>query len=460
MAWILVRKDFPGKKILDILIDLPLSIPTAVIGVSVTLFWIRSDLFLCNDSILDLISSPFIMLIALHVVFTYSYMVRSMSAVLEQIDKEYEIAAMTLGASKWTAIRTITLPLFRSGLAMGIILCFSRSLSETGGTAISMMMFGHLHFYTGPTLIKFLIDGQLTPEVTRELVLLGSIMMTIALSMVVITNIVVAKFKIPIKKVWPELGRRISCSSLTKVKDISSTVFFLFVVIIPTLCIVLFIGGSSGEGLEIIEFFTSIGISIFIAGIAVIFGLIFGIPLAVYIARNKNNRIGCIVDTLTTIPLVIPTSALGFSLALFWGSSPSFSTRAFLAVILGHISFTYPLIVRNISAAVEKVDRSYEDVAMTLGAKPFQAFRKILFPMIKPSIIAGSILAFTRSFGETGATYSICRSVLTVPIFIVNLIGGGFRSEAAICSIAIILICLLMLSVFRIIIYLGSKNNA
>lgn len=188
--------------------------------------------------------------------------------------------------------------------------------------------------------------------------------------------------------------------------------------------------------------------------------MIFGVPLAVYIARNKDSKISHIVDTLITIPLVIPTSALGFSLALFWGSSSSFSTQAFLTVILGHISFTYPLIVKNISAAVEKVDRSYEDVAMTLGAKPFQAFRKVLFPMIKPSIIAGSILAFTRSFGETGATYSICKSVLTAPIFIVSLIGGGFDSEAAVCSMIIILICLLMLCIFRIIIYLGSKYNA
>ena len=82
-----------------------------------------------------------------------------------------------------------------------------------------------------------------------------------------------------------------------------------------------------------------------------------------------------------------------------------------ILVILGHISFTYPLIVRNITGAIEEVDPSYEETAMTLGAKPFQAFYKILLPVIKTSVIAGAILAFTRSLGETGATSPEVRSI-------------------------------------------------
>ena len=69
-----------------------------------------------------------LLIILLHIVFSYPYMVRSLAAILEQIDQTYETAGQTLGASKLTAARTITLPLFRAGLVTGIILCFARSL--------------------------------------------------------------------------------------------------------------------------------------------------------------------------------------------------------------------------------------------------------------------------------------------------------------------------------------------
>ena len=81
-------------------------------------------------------------------------MVRSLAAILEQIDTTYETAGQTLGASKLTAARTITLPLFRAGLVTGIILCFARSLSETGGTMIALSTMANSQgFQTGPTII-------------------------------------------------------------------------------------------------------------------------------------------------------------------------------------------------------------------------------------------------------------------------------------------------------------------
>lgn len=116
MAWILVRKEFRGKKFLDTLMDMPLAFPTAVLGLSVVIFW---GMPVDGVSIpgLGFNVSPYMMMVLLHIIFTYPYMVRSLSAILEQIEPNYETAAMTLGASRWTAVRTITLPLFRAGLA-------------------------------------------------------------------------------------------------------------------------------------------------------------------------------------------------------------------------------------------------------------------------------------------------------------------------------------------------------
>ena len=137
-----------------------------------------------------------------------------------------------------------------------------------------------------------------------------------------------------------------------------------------------------------------------------------------------------------------------------------------LMVTLGHIAFTFPLIVRNIVGAVEEVDSSYEEVAMTLGAKPFQAFSKVLMPIIKSSIIAGAVLAFTRSLGETGATLAISDSVKTVPIYIMDLVNEALKpgadpalfTEAAFCAIILVAICFVFIFILRMVIARGARN--
>ncbi|MCK5024914.1 MAG: ABC transporter permease subunit, partial [Thermoplasmata archaeon] len=115
MAWLLVRKDFRGKKYIDTLIDMPLAVPTAALGFSTALFWAVTPGVDAFGS-LNLTSSPFLLIILLHIVFSYPYMVRSLSAILHEIDTNYEVAAQTLGAPPLTVARTITLPLFRAGL--------------------------------------------------------------------------------------------------------------------------------------------------------------------------------------------------------------------------------------------------------------------------------------------------------------------------------------------------------
>lgn len=458
MAWILVRKEFRGKKFLDTLMDMPLAFPTAVLGLSVVIFW---GMPVDGVSIpgLGFNVSPYMMMVLLHIIFTYPYMVRSLSAILEQIEPNYETAAMTLGASRWTAVRTITLPLFRAGLATGFILCFARSLSETGGTYIALTLMGvETTFFTGPTFISYM-KGISPEEAMGPMILISVIMILLALVLLFVVKRVMVRFRIPIKKVWPELGRKVSCGALPKAKNILAIGFLLIVVLIPSFYIFMYLT-EPVPAVDYGRLLSSTGISFLIAGVAVIFDVIFGIPVAMYIARHKNGRFAGTLDTLVNIPLIIPTTALGFSLALFWGSFGMSDSMALVLVILGHISFTYPLVVRNLTGAIEEVDPSYEEVAMTLGAKPFQAFRKILLPIVKSSVIAGGILAFTRSLGETGATVAISSSVSTVPIYITQLVQDHMYADAAMCSIVLIVICFILMMVVRALTHGGEKSDA
>lgn len=461
MAWIMVRRDFKGKKWLDTLLDMPLAFPTAVLGISVVMFWGAPEGITIPGLGLDL--SPYMMLLLLHIIFTYPYMVRSLSGILEQIDVNYETAAMTLGASKWTAVRTITIPLFRAGLATGFILCFARSLSETGGTYIALTMMGvESTFFTGPSFISWLKSDPTmvdSGDYMGAMILISVVMIVLALILLVVVRWIIARFRIPWKKVWPELGRRVSRGPLPKLKDFLTVAFLIVVVLLPSFYIFMYLT----EPIPDIDYGTllsSTGTSFVVAGVAVVADLVLGIPLSLYIARHKGGKLASILDGLVNVPLIIPTTALGFSLALFWASFGASDSMALVLVILGHISFTYPLVVRNLIGAIEEVNPECEEIAMTLGAKPFRAFRAILLPIIKSSVVAGCILAFTRSLGETGATLAISSDVSTVPIYITNLVSAGDYTEAAMCSIVLIAICFILMMAVRMLTHRRQGRDA
>ena len=470
MSWMLVRKNYKFNKYLDTLIDMPLAFPTVALGFSVVLFWG------CPDGVtvpgLGIVMSPYIMLVLLHLIFTYPYMVRCLSGILEQIDENYETAAMTLGASKWTAVRTITLPLFRTGLVAGFILCFARSLSETGGTYIVLEMMGVSSldvngFFSGPTLITQLknVAHATGTDATPELILVSTMLIIFALLMLIVVKAIMDRIKLPWKKVWPEFGRKISSKKVAGVKDTLAILFAVIFILLPSFFIFIYLT-AEGPMPDLSGFFSAVGMSFLIAGVATVFDIIFGIPIALYIARNRGTKIAGIMDTLVNVPLIIPTTALGFSLALFWGNL-GMSSMGVLLVILGHISFTYPLLVRNLVGAIEEVDPSYEEIARTLGAKPFQAFRKVLLPIVQSSLLAGAVLSFTRSLGETGATQAIADNVVTVPVYIVNLIQEGrllgdpaFFYQAAISSMMLIVICFVLMFGIRMVVErMGGKTR-
>jgi len=443
MAWILVRKKFRGKQLLDTLIDMPLAVPTAALGFSAAIFWGLTPEDLTNPLGLKIVSSPFILIILLHIVFSYPYMVRSLAAILEQIDQTFETAGQTLGASKLTAVRTITLPLFRAGLVTGIILCFARSLSETGGTVAALATIGNTTFNTAPTLIDSL-------KSTPALAFTSIVLIILALVLLVIVAIVVKKVHIPFRKVWPRPEKILSRGFAPRFKDATSILFLVFIVLIPSFFVFTFVFTSEPtSSTNWAEFGEALINSFLIAGVVTIIDLAFGIPLALYIAKNRSKWLPETLDILVNIPLIVPTVALGFSLKLFWtGGTPVTGPFAIYLVMMAHIAFTYPLMVRNVAGAVEEIDPTYEETARTLGAKPVQGFKRVLFPMIKASILAGAIMAFTRSLGETGATRAVSTTVLTAPNYIVNLIklDNDYYTAALACIILIVISYGLMLA--------------
>ena len=125
MAILIARKKFGilSSTTLDILVNIPLIVPSIALGVSLKFFW-QSFTFM----------PEFLLLVFAHLAITYPYFVRSMSAAFERINVDMEEAARTLGAKPFSVFTTIMLPLAKYSILSGAIMVFTRSVSETGAT--------------------------------------------------------------------------------------------------------------------------------------------------------------------------------------------------------------------------------------------------------------------------------------------------------------------------------------
>jgi len=299
---------------------------------------------------------------------------------------------------------------------------------------------------TGPSLIGgWKHAGGFEPQLAFTAMLL----VILTLILLIIIKIVIMKFKMPLRKVFPGPERLFSKGVFPKLKDAGAFIFMILILIIPSFFIFSFVFTAEASPVDWPPFWSAMGFSFLVAGVITVINLLFGVPLAIYIVRGKNRFMSHLLDLLVNVPLIVPTSALGISLGMFWGSMDLGWTT--LLVISAHLAFTFPLVVRNVAGALEEMDPTYEETARTLGARPLFVFKKVMYPSLKFSILAGAIMAFTRSLGETGATLAVVRNANTVPVYIVGLVRSGEYYPAALACIALIAISFLTMMLMRYI---------
>ncbi|MBE8595957.1 sulfate/thiosulfate ABC transporter permease CysT [Xenorhabdus sp. BG5] len=133
MAWILTRYQFPGRSLLDGLMDLPFALPTAVAGLTLATLFSATGWYGAWLVNFDIKVANAWLGIAVAMAFTsLPFVVRTVQPVLEELGPEYEEAAQTLGASRWQTFRRVILPEVSPALIAGTVLSFTRSLGEFG----------------------------------------------------------------------------------------------------------------------------------------------------------------------------------------------------------------------------------------------------------------------------------------------------------------------------------------
>jgi sulfate transport system permease protein len=179
IAWVLVRDRFPGKALLNIVIDVPFALPTVVAGlVLLTLYGPQSPLGV------HWAFTPNAVTLALAFV-TLPFVVRTVQPVLEELDADVEEAAASLGASRATILRRILLPSLAPAITAGAALSFARAISEYGSL---VLLSGNRPFKTEVVSVRvltFIENGNLASAAA-----LASVMLAIALVAIVSLDLV------------------------------------------------------------------------------------------------------------------------------------------------------------------------------------------------------------------------------------------------------------------------------
>jgi molybdate transport system permease protein len=192
-------------------------------------------------------------------------------------------------------------------------------------------------------------------------------------------------------------------------------------------------------------------LSLEVASLATIISLLVGIWLA-WVLANRQFAGKDIVDALTTLPLALPPTVLGYYLLVVIGRSSWFG-QAWEAVTGSPLVFTWraaviastlhavPLLVKSSRAALENVDRAYERAGRSLGASEWRLFWRVSLPLARRPIAAATALAFARSLGDFGATLMIAGDIpgrtQTAAIAIYDAVESGNTMVARTLVLAI-----------------------
>ena len=130
VAWVLVRYEFPGRRVVDALVDLPFALPTAVAGIALTALYAQNG-WIGRWLPVKVSFTPLGVWVAL-VFIGLPFVVRTVQPVLEDLSREVEEAAATLGANRWQVICRVIFPVLMPALLTGFALAFARALGEYG----------------------------------------------------------------------------------------------------------------------------------------------------------------------------------------------------------------------------------------------------------------------------------------------------------------------------------------
>lgn len=180
------------------------------------------------------------------------------------------------------------------------------------------------------------------------------------------------------------------------------------------------------------DFWQTLYITFQLAAITTLILLIIGIPLAYFLSRSRS-RIKPFIESLISMPLVLPPTVLGFYLLLAFSPQSALGSTleeyfdirlvfTFAGLVIGSVIYSLPFMVHPIQSGLENLPANLTEAAYTLGKSKTTTLFRVLLPNIKPSLLTGVVLSFAHTVGEFG---------------VVLMIGGNIPGQTRVASIAI-----------------------
>jgi thiamine transport system permease protein len=450
-AYVFARFRFPGRSIIRALTLVPFVLPTLVVGTAfLALLGPRAPLGI------DLSGSVWLILIA-HVFYNYAIVVRGVGSAWEQIDPRLEEAARVLGAGRWAAFRSVTLPLLRPAIASAGALVFLFSFTSFG----VILILGDLRH----TTLEVEIWRQTTAFLNLDLAAALAVIQLVGVGIVLVTyGRYQQRRAVQIRMRPAGETARIPRTRGEKSLVIATLAFMAIFLGLPLLVLIVRslqvptgwgtahyanLATEAGAALSVPPL-EAIGNTLAIGIAAVLIAVSIGLLAAVVVAY-VGGRSGRSFDTFLMLPLGTSAVTIGFGFLIAL-DEPVDLRASLLLMPIAHALVAIPFVVRATVPVMRAVQHRLREAAMTLGASPSRAWREVDLPLIARALLVGAAFAFAVSVGEFGATSLIVRPTTpTVPLAIFRLLSQpGSTTFGMAMALSVVLMLITAAAVFGI----------
>ncbi|MET9383025.1 iron ABC transporter permease [Streptomyces sp. NPDC002928] len=425
-AYVFARFDFPGKQILRAVVTVPFVLPTVVVGTAFLALVGRGGLL---DELwgVRLDTTVWAILLA-HVFFNYAVVVRTVGGLWAQLDPRQEEAARMLGASRFTAWRTVTLPALGPAVAAAALMVFLFTFTS----------FGVVQILGGPTFST--LEVEIYRQTSEIFDLATAAVLTIVQFVAVGAILAVHAWTVRRR----ETALRLVDASGTARRPRGTGQWALLAGVLGTVVVLILLPlavlvqrsldapgfgyyralTSSDGGAFLVPPIEAVGNSLTYAVAATAIAVVIGGLAAAALTRRDAGRLVRGFDALLMLPLGVSAVTVGFGFLIALDEPPLDLRSSWILVPLAQALVGVPFVVRTMLPVLRAVDERLREAAAVLGASPWRAWREVDLPLVRRALLIAAGFAFAVSLGEFGATVFIARpDNPTLPVAVARLLG-------------------------------------
>ena len=434
VAQVLARYRFPGARLLRALVVVPFVLPTVVVAAAfATLF----------DRFAPHWRESLVPVLAAHVFFNLAVVVRVVGGFWGSTDRRLEEAARVLGAGRWQAFRSVTLPQLAPVLAGSAVLVFLFSFTS----------FGVIQILGGPR--RATVETEIYRYAVRRAELDVAAVLA-ALQLVVVLGLATASARFQRRISQAQRGRRrpraSALSGWPARLQLAATLAVVAVLIVVPVAVLVEGSLAVGQGYGIDNYrrlFSSSDLLPISAMGALVNSLQFAavaaavasaVGLAAAVAVTGRSRLSRWLEVLTLVPLGVSAVTLGFGYLVAFAAFDL--RRSVWLVPLSHSVIGLPFVLASVVPALRSIDPRLREAAATLGADSRAVRVQVDWPLIRGAAVTGAGFAAAISLGEFGATSFLSRGddSFTAPMAVARLVsqpGRSLRGQALALSVVI-----------------------